>query len=33
MIEVALANRTQLRLPISTSPALASAVIDALVRR
>ncbi len=33
MIEVEFANRTQLRLPVSTSPALAAAVIDALVRR
>jgi transposase len=33
MIEVAFADRTQLRLPISAPPALASAVIGALVRR
>ena len=33
MIEVVIADRAQLRLPISTSPALAAAVIDALVRR
>jgi len=33
MIEVAFASGAQVRLPISVSPTLASAVIDALVRR
>lgn len=33
MIEVSFADRTALRLPVSTSPALASAVIGALVQR
>jgi len=32
VIEVVIADRAQLRLPVSTSPALAAAVIDALVR-
>lgn len=33
MIEIVLADRTSVRLPSTTSPALAAAVIDALVRR
>jgi transposase len=33
MIEVVIADRAQLRFPVSTSPVLAAAVIDALVRR
>jgi transposase len=33
MIEVSFADRSQLRLPASVSPALAAAVIGALVRR
>jgi len=33
MIEVVIADRTQLRLPVSTPPALAAAVIGALVQR
>jgi len=33
MIEVVIEDRAQLRLPISTSPALATAVIGALVQR
>jgi transposase len=32
MIEVVIADRTRLRLPVSTSPTLATAVIGALVR-
>jgi len=33
MIEIVIADRTRLCLPVSTSPALATAVIGALVRR